>query len=350
VEFGAALRAVLVEASTAWWEVWFGLLGQFKEAEGHCRVPQSYILNGFNLGNWVALQRTTKDRLSPERRWRLDDLGFVWDLYDEAWEEGFNKLLQFKEAEGHCRVPSSFKLDAYKLGTWVVHQRTDKVKRQLSAEQKQKLEEAGFIWDPVAEAWEEAFEKLKKYFYETGNSNVKKGYVDKDGFKLANWVHQQRHSKDSISVNRKKLLEAIDFDWDPLETKWKTSLDDLLIFKKHHGHVRVPATYKTPEGNGLGAFVCNIRKNKEKLSKDRIQALDALGFTWDPRTEDWEKGLSKLLKFKEREGHCKVPQLYKEGDYNLGSWVSVKRRDKHKLTSEHLARLDSLGFIWSEQD
>ena len=83
--------------------------------------------------------------MSSERKQRLDDIGFVWDPIAEAWEEGFSKLLQFKEAEGQCRVPSSFKLDGFKLGFWVSNQRAKK--DSLSPERKQRLDDMGFIWD-----------------------------------------------------------------------------------------------------------------------------------------------------------------------------------------------------------
>ena len=76
-EFSSALRAVLVEASTASWEFWFGLLEQFKAAEGHCRVPASYKLDGFKLGKWVVIQRRAEDSMTSERKQRLDDIGFV---------------------------------------------------------------------------------------------------------------------------------------------------------------------------------------------------------------------------------------------------------------------------------
>ena len=106
--FSAALRTVLVEASTASWEFWFGVLEQFKEVHGHCKVPQRFKQDGYNLGKWVGTQRTAKDSLSAERRQRLDDIGFVWDILTEAWEEGFSKLRQFKEVHGHCKVPATF--------------------------------------------------------------------------------------------------------------------------------------------------------------------------------------------------------------------------------------------------
>ena len=52
---------------------------------------------GFNLDVWVGPQRLAKETMIPERKQRLDDLGFVWDPYTEQWEEGFSKLQQFKD-------------------------------------------------------------------------------------------------------------------------------------------------------------------------------------------------------------------------------------------------------------
>ena len=130
-EFYSALRTVSVEASTASWEFWFGLLEQFKELEAHCNVPNKFTLDGHQIGRWINAQRMSKDSLPPERWQRLDDLGFVWDINAEAWEEGFSKLLQFKESEGHCRVPRGFKLDGYNLGNWISNQRNHKDKKYL---------------------------------------------------------------------------------------------------------------------------------------------------------------------------------------------------------------------------
>ena len=56
----------------------------------------------------MGVQRNNKDKMSSERKEEIRRhrlcLGL---LVVEAWEEGFSKLLQFKEAEGHCRVPQA---------------------------------------------------------------------------------------------------------------------------------------------------------------------------------------------------------------------------------------------------
>ena len=108
-------------------------------------MPATFKLDGFTLGNWVLVQRTRKSKLTPERQRRLDEIGFVWEYRIETWEKGLNNLLRFKEIEGHCRVPKTFKLEGFALGSWVHRQR--RFVHSLSTERKQRLTDIGFIWD-----------------------------------------------------------------------------------------------------------------------------------------------------------------------------------------------------------
>src|SRR5262249_18151153 len=67
------------------WDEWYGRLKVYKEREGNCHVPDKYQQNGFRLGQWVGIQRRSKDMMSGERRERLDELGFVWDAREANW-------------------------------------------------------------------------------------------------------------------------------------------------------------------------------------------------------------------------------------------------------------------------
>jgi hypothetical protein len=127
------------------WETGFAALKAYKEQHGHCRVPQRHKLVGFNLGSWVGIQRGVKDQMLPERKQRLDDLGFAWDVLTEQWEKGFKALEAYQEQHGHCRVLQSHKFNGYNLGSWVGTQR--KAKDQMPPERKQRLDKLGFDWD-----------------------------------------------------------------------------------------------------------------------------------------------------------------------------------------------------------
>jgi hypothetical protein len=116
----------------AGWEEGFSYLKAYKEREGHCRVPQSQKEHGFRLGQWVSVQRA--DKPSEERQRRLEELGFVWDPREADWEEGVRNLKAYKEREGHCRAPSSHTENSFRLGGWIVKQRSKKTLCLRSAE------------------------------------------------------------------------------------------------------------------------------------------------------------------------------------------------------------------------
>ena len=193
------------------WEVGFSKLLQFKEAEGHCRVPKYFELDGYKLGEWVSIQRKTPYSMADERKQRLDAIDFAWDPLAHRWEVGFDKLLQFKQSEGHCRVPQRFQMEEFKLGRWVGIQRSEQ--ENLSTERKQRLDDIGFVWDPLTQAWEDGFKKLLQFRETEGHCRVPIGFK-LDGFSLGFWVSNQRRAKDKSSAERKQRLDEIGFIWD----------------------------------------------------------------------------------------------------------------------------------------
>ena len=126
------------------WEEGFSKYKQFKEREGHWKVPKIQKEEGYQLGIWVISQRLKKDKLSSNQIDRLDASGFVWDPYNEDWEEGFRKLQQFYEREGNCRVPAKHEEYGYNLGNWVHNKR--RRKDILNPNQIKKLDALGFVW------------------------------------------------------------------------------------------------------------------------------------------------------------------------------------------------------------
>jgi hypothetical protein len=192
------------------WEEGFSKLEIFKAREGHCLVPQYVMEDGFKIGQWVSVQRQRKDEIPIHRRQRLEALGFVWDTFAEAWEEGFSKLEIFKAREGHCLVPKSFLEDGYKLGHWVGEQR--KKKDQIPAHRRHRLEALGFVWNTLSEAWEEGFSKLEIFKAREGHCLVPARF-EENSHKLGQWVGTQRKNKAQMSADRRHRLDAIGFVW-----------------------------------------------------------------------------------------------------------------------------------------
>lgn len=326
------------------WDEWFGRLVKFKEREGHCRVPTNYFVETHKLGVWCSNQKLTKKSLPIERFNRLNDLGFIWDPLGDQWEEGFNHLVKFKELNGHCNAPQKYVLNGFNLGIWISHQR--KRKDSLLNDRLIRLNDLGFVWDLFNEQWEEGFTHLIKFKELNGHFNVPRKY-NSNGYNLGVWVGRQRNAKDSLSVDRLKRLTDVCFVWDIADSVWEEGYNHLVKYKEQKGHCNVPQRYIVSDFN-LGAWLSSqrTRKEKNKISDDRINRLSGLGLVWEPHDANWEKSFSLLVKFKVIEGHCNVPQKYVAEGINLGAWSGRQRHVKDSLSNDRLNRLTDIGFVW----
>lgn len=210
VEFSAALRTVLVEATTASWDFGFALLQNFKAREGHCRVVQDHLENGHGLGRWVNTQRMLKDSLPSDRQEKLNSLDFVWDTLSEAWEVGFNFLKKFQERVGHCKVPRRHTEGGYPLGNWVSNQR--QYRNRIPVDRIHRLDGLGFVWEPFVQSWENAFAKLAEFRAREGHLLVPTQHLE-DDFRLGMWVSNQRVQRSKLSTERRQKLDTLGFVW-----------------------------------------------------------------------------------------------------------------------------------------
>ena len=303
-----------------------------------------HIESGFRLGAWVNRQRTESKNITTDKKWRLDAIGFVWDMSDALWEDGFSSLKKYWEREGHCRVPQRKVEDGFRVGQWVAVQRASDV----SQSRKTCLDSIGFLWDVLAEKWEEGFMSLLKFYKNEGHCRVPALYHD-GNYKLGGWVRQQRHTKNEMSEERQQRLNRIDFVWDIGDAEWRNAFSNLLNFREREGHCRVPYSY-SENGLALGAWVTAQRKLRIKMGSDRQDQLSAIGFVWSERDASWDDGFSALIVFQKREGHCRVQQSHREGETKLGQWVSVQRIARKRMTLSRLNKLDELGFVWDARN
>ena len=258
------------------WEQKFAAMQKFRKRAGHCRVEPGCKVDGLNLGFWVNVQRKTKDMLTPDQFRRLNSLGFSWDPLVEQWERNFAALQKFYKRQGHCRVEPGRKVDGLNLCFWVKHQR--QIKDRLTPDQLKRLNSLGFSWDPLVEKWEQAFAALKKFHKRKGHCLVA-ARDQVDGLSLGNWVNRQRSRKDRLTPDRLKRLNFLGFSWDPLVEQWERNFSALQKFYKRKGHCRVVIGYKVDELN-LGQWVHDQRREKDRLTPDRVKRLNSLGFVW----------------------------------------------------------------------
>ncbi|MCZ6840535.1 MAG: helicase associated domain-containing protein [Alphaproteobacteria bacterium] len=289
-------------------------------------------------------QRTNykRDKLSPDKVKRVEALGFEWDPIAALWEKRFSELVRFKEEHGHCNVPRGWSENP-ELGSWAGTQRAFYSRGKLSPDKAERLGALEFEWDPNAAIWEKRFSELVRFNEEHDHCNVPNKWSENP--ELGRWVTTQRsnYKRDQLSPDKAERLEALGFEWDLFAALWEERFSELVRFKEEHGHCNVPARWvENPE---LSTWVTAQRSRRGKLSPDRVERLEALGFEWDPSSASWEKRFSELVRFKEEHGHCDVPARWGENP-ELGNWVHTQRRaaKNGQLIEERRRRLEEIGF------
>jgi len=351
------LNTRIVEIIGRSWDFWYGLTLRYKDGFGTPNASRLYRTDeGYRLGLWQGTQRGNyrKGKLSPDRIKHLNAIGFIWELFEELFEEGFQETLLYKERAGNPNASQGYKTtEGYSLGTWQSSQRLKYKKGKLSPDKIERLEKIGFTWEILEEQFEEGFQGTLLYKERTGNPNASQGYKTDEGFPLGTWQNHQRNNykKGILSPERIRSFEEIGFTWGFREEWFEKGFQETLLHKESTGNPNAPGKYKTSEGYLLGIWQNHQRKHCKngKMSSDRIKRFEEIGFTWDFREEWFEKGFQETLLHKERTGNPNASYIQiTSGGYQLGKWQSHQRSNyrKGKLTPDKIERIEKIGFKW----
>jgi hypothetical protein len=153
----------------------------------------------------------------------------------------------------------------------------------------------------------------------------------------------------------------------------------LIEFREQNGHCRVAHSSKThPE---LGRWVKRQRyqyklslegDRRSTMTQERVDALESIGFVWDPHSYVWDQRLQELKAFYQEYNHINVPTNYPKKP--LLSWIKFQRQSYKKvmntlterqrrqegggdvqdnpalaLALERFQILDGMGFEWMHQ-
>ena len=257
------------------WNARFKELLDYRSEHGDCDVP---VTQG-KLGQWVRSQRRAyrAESLAQDRIGRLSSIGFKWKQKgpNVPWETRFDELVQYKAKHGDCDVPTK----QGKLGTWVGTQRGAYRDDKLEQGCIDRLNSIGFKWRVVKEKvpWDTQFKELVQYKAKHGDCKVS----DRQG-PLGRWVRHQRESykKNRLSQDSIDRLNGIGFDWTCARTRpWEIRFNELVKYKAKHGICIVPQRQ-----GPLGKWADKQRTTYKwgKLSQDRIDRLNGIGFDWTP--------------------------------------------------------------------
>lgn len=203
------------------------------------------------------------------------------------------------------------------------------------------------IVEASASSWEFWFALLQQYHETNGHCSVPAKFETDCGFKLGNWVSNQKQKRQTSSKDRIKRLEAIGFVWANKNLDWQTCFESLQQFYEENGNCLVPSTYTTKDRFKLGAWVQAQRQKRSHLEPGQIKLLDGLNFVWNTLDMRWERGFRHLMEYQNKHEDCLVAFDFKtDCGFSLGGWVANQRSRKPRMKLARVNRLNAIGFIW----
>lgn len=315
-----------------------------------------------------------------------------------VWLEGYQALLHWRKGNhitGLYAVPYDTEAEvgvtkAFPLGRWVHQQRKALRAGELEPRRKELLDapEAGMVWEPGEEAWENKLAALRSYRQATGHLAPRQDQVWGEseagglvpiGQHMANLRRKGGLGKDpERAAERAQQLATIDPDWNcPWPLDWQRHYRVLADLVDADGHLPDIAPGVTFDGDDIGRWLQRQSQpgTWAQLSTEQQERLSQLGIkpaqapspapaatraTKGPSKaqQAFQRGLTALAQWVEREGaHRPVPRSHSEeitvdGEtepvaVKLGVWVSNTKSRRDKLAQDQLDALRELGIEWA---
>ncbi len=300
-----------------------------------------------------------------------------------AWLEGYQALIRWRaenEITGVHAVPYDVEAEvgatkSFPLGRWVHQQRKALRAGELDPHRKELLDtpEAGMVWEPGEEAWENKLAALRSYRQATGHLAPRQDAVWGEGEAmapigqhLANLRRKGGLGKDpKRAVERAAQLSAIDKDWNcPWPLNWQRHYRILADLVDADGHLPQIEPGVLFEGDDLGAWLQRQRRTWTALSEEQERRLARLGV--DPagrpapapaaegagKTSAFQRGLAALAQYIAREERTVVARAHVEelpdgSLIRLGVFLSNHKARRDRLDAQQRAAFVELGYAWA---
>ncbi|MET7458554.1 Helicase associated domain protein [Streptomyces sp. NPDC005574] len=285
------------------WARGWAKLKAYVERVGNARVPYGHREGATPLGQWVAEQRRayTAKEMSGQRARRLEQLGMVWAVADERFQENLEAAKAYHEQHWTLCAPRTATALGKPLGMWLANLRRPGA-LDGHPEWRTALEAVDPDWNPAWPAeWQRHYAALRELVAdEAGQVEVLPGFTV-HGMDVGKWLARQQTPKvwGSLTAGQRERLEQLGIKAPAppaeLETPVKPATAPLGAFERG---VAALAQYKARTGTlgpvsrshaerledgtevRLGVFLSNTKSRRAKLSADQLQALADLGLGW----------------------------------------------------------------------
>ncbi|MFG2776052.1 Helicase associated domain protein [Streptomyces sp. NPDC048350] len=144
----------------------------------------------------------------------------------------------------------------------------------------------------------------------------------------------------------------------PEHEHWRRGVEAAVIYARAHGDLKVPFTYRVPEGEEaegvgwpaslarfpLGQWTADTRRfyARGDMDEDRIEQLEKLGMIWSHFDVAWEEGLSAARGWAAEHGHLLAPLDATFQGYRVGIFLKNARAAARKAAENEQRRAEGL--------
>lgn len=254
-------------------------------------IIKTTVWNGYKLGQWVSCTRRKagKNVLTNKQISQLEEIGFTFAKLEKKWIEAVEKYRRYVLSTGIKHVQREVIFEDFRLGRWYSDVRQSYTKGTLAKEKLLELREVNPDFPKLPEKKKKIKpknEKKKVYFdevlelfleyrkeYNTQNIPKRKEYK---GYKLGIWANQMRAKRKQgiLPAEQIERLNEIDFDWNPLETKWNEDMDRYRQYVQSGGKPEIPKE-KDFNGFAIGYWYSNLKISYRNgsLTNERINEI-----------------------------------------------------------------------------
>lgn len=339
------------------WNTNYKYAKQYYIENGNLNVPYSYVTkDGFTLGIWISKLRVANKRkthllISDDRKSQLNAIGMIWDgIIPTQWDEYYDAVKQYYQENGNIKVTSHTIYNNLFIGSWLVQQRQQYRRGQLSPEKIRALDEFGMDWMTQKERqWEDAYSAAKMFYDEHGNLKVPTSMSS-----TYSWLVTQRkkYRENALTEEQYNRLNSIGMQWE-ISDEWDSYYAEAKRYYQENGNLDIPADYVTSTGIKLGRWYRSRRKEyiNGTMSSERIKLMEDIGIEKKSVLQrNWMQNYQYAKAFFEKNGHLKINSKYVTPDgVKLGVWISSQRENYklNRLNNKQISLLESINMNWN---
>ncbi|WP_405835075.1 Helicase associated domain protein [Streptomyces sp. NBC_01518] len=293
------------------WARGWAKLKTYVERVGNARVPYGHREGATPLGQWVAEQRRAygAGQMNGQRARRLEQLGMVWSLADERFQENLEAAKAYYDQHWTLCAPRTASALDRPLGMWLANLRRPGALDD-HPEWKTALETVDADWNPAWPAdWQRHYAALRELLRdEAGQADgphVLPG-LTVHGMDIGRWLNKQRQHTTwtKLTAGQRERLEQLGITPPTPETQtpakpsttpmgaFERGVAALTQYIRREGSVTVPRGHAEtlPDGSEvkLGVWIMNQKTRRERLDARQRAALAELGLNW--AAEQSERG------------------------------------------------------------